>query len=99
VQRLAHREQPNPISFTTPDGIKGRVWLGVGAQCAKGKWQGGSERIIGNDLHWGMAVKKAFEVDQSAIQRERRKWPLDLMGGQSAGQDRPPRAASSHLGH
>ena len=82
-------EQPNPISFTTPDGIKGRVWLGVGAQCVKGKWQGGSERIIGNDLHWGMTVKKASEVDQSAIQRERRRWPLDLMWSNRRGKIDP----------
>jgi hypothetical protein len=65
------------------------VWLGVGAQCVKGKWQGGSERIIGNDLHWGMTVKKAFEVDQSAIQRERRKWPVDLMGSNRQGKIDP----------
>jgi len=89
AQILAQKNQPNPISFTTPDGVKGRRWLGVGAQCVKGKWQGGSERIIGNDLHWGMTVKKAFEVDQSAIQRERRKWPVDLMGSNRQGKIDP----------
>ena len=89
AQILAQKDQPDPISFTTPDGIKGRVSLGVGAQCAKGKWQGGSKRIIGNDLHWGMTVKKAFEDDQSAIQRERRKWPVDLMGGNRRGKITP----------
>ena len=65
------------------------MWLGVGAQCVKGKWQGGSERITGNDLHWGMTFKKAFEVDQSAIQRERRKWPVDIMGGNRRGKIEP----------
>src|SRR6185312_11449822 len=37
AQILAQKDQPNPISFTTPDGIKARVWLGVGAPCVQGK--------------------------------------------------------------
>ena len=45
------------------------MWLGVGAPCVQGK--GGSQRIIGNDLHWGMTVKKAFEVEQTAIRLNR----------------------------
>jgi hypothetical protein len=28
-QVLAQRDNPNPISFITPDGRKGRVWLGA----------------------------------------------------------------------
>ena len=87
AQILAQKDQPNPISFTTPDGIKGRVWLGVGAPCVQGK--GGRERIIGNDLHWGMTAKKAFEVEQTAMQRERRKWPVGIMGGNRRGKIEP----------
>jgi len=87
AQILAQKDQPNPISFTTSDGIKGRVWLGVGAPCVQGK--GGSQRIIGNDLHWGMTVKKAFEVEQTAMQRERRRWPVDIMGGNRRGKIDP----------
>jgi hypothetical protein len=83
AQSLAQRGQPNSISFTTPDVVKGRVWLGVGAPSVQGK--GGSEWIIGNDLHWGMTVKKASEVDRTAIQRERCKWPVDVMGSNRRG--------------
>jgi len=87
AQILAQKDQPNPISFTTPDGIKGRVWLGVGAPCVQGK--GGRERIIGNDLPWAMTAKKAFEVEQTAMQRERRRWPVDIMGGNRRGKIDP----------
>jgi len=37
-QVLAQHDNPNPISFITPDGRKGRVWLGAAG--------------VGDDLHW-----------------------------------------------
>ena len=36
-----------------------------------------------------MTVKKAFEVEQTALQRERRKWPVDIMGGNRRGKIEP----------
>jgi hypothetical protein len=42
-QVLAQHDNPNPISFTTPDGRKGRVWLGIAG--------------VGDDLHWRVNLK------------------------------------------
>ncbi|MGH9549597.1 MAG: hypothetical protein ACRD3W_09485 [Terriglobales bacterium] len=42
-QVLAQHDKPNPISFITPDGRKGRVWLGAAG--------------VGNDLHWRSNLK------------------------------------------
>src|SRR5262245_53302851 len=42
-QVLAQCDKPNPISFVTPDGRKGRVWLGTAG--------------VGDDRHWRMNLK------------------------------------------
>jgi hypothetical protein len=42
----------SPISFRTPEGVWGRVWLGVG---------GGRDWIIGDDGHWRCCIKRATE--------------------------------------
>ena len=42
-QVLAQRDKPNPISFITPDGRKGRVWLGAAG--------------VGDDRHWRVNLK------------------------------------------
>ena len=42
----------SPISFRTPEGVWGRVWLGVG---------GGRDWIIGDDRHWRRCIKRATE--------------------------------------
>jgi hypothetical protein len=49
-----------------PDGRRGRVWLGVGGKCINGKWQGGSERIVGDDRHWRVSLHEAAKVDEEA---------------------------------
>ena len=73
------------LCFLAPDGRKGRVWLGVGAQCFNGKWIDGNERIVGDDRHCRLGIAKAAEVDDVAraeeLRRKRREWPMDLMGG------------------
>jgi hypothetical protein len=40
----AQRDKPNPISFVTPDGRKGRVWLGAAG--------------VGDDRHWRVNLKE-----------------------------------------
>src|SRR5262245_36253299 len=42
-QVLAQREKRNPISFITPDGHKGRVWLGTAG--------------VGDDRYWRVNLK------------------------------------------
>jgi hypothetical protein len=44
----AQKGQPNPISFTSPDGHKGRVWL--------------AKKIIGDDRHWRVHVSEAIKL-------------------------------------
>ena len=60
IERKKHH--PSPISFRTPDGVWGRVWLGVGAQCVGGKWRGGNDWIIADDSHWRLCIKRATEL-------------------------------------
>ncbi|HEX2447097.1 MAG TPA: hypothetical protein VHK26_02785 [Methyloceanibacter sp.] len=43
-QVLAQRDKPNPISFVTPHGRKGRVWLGAAG--------------VGDDRHWRVNLKE-----------------------------------------
>ena len=49
--------QSNPISFTTPDGVRGRVWLGHNEN---------GKSLIGDDRHWRLNVPAASRVDQDA---------------------------------
>jgi hypothetical protein len=42
-QLLAQRDKPSPINFVTPDGRKGRVWLGAAG--------------VGDDRHWRVNLK------------------------------------------
>jgi hypothetical protein len=57
AQIIAQQDQPNPIHFTTPDGIKGRVWLASDEQ---------GRKKIGDDHHWRMNVPAAAKVDEDA---------------------------------
>jgi hypothetical protein len=59
----------NPISFTTPDGIKGRVWLASKLDGTK---------IIGDDRHWRLNVPAASKVDQEAVVALRDIWEIEL---------------------
>jgi len=38
----------------------------------------------------------ANEVDRAAIERERRKWPIDLMGGSRRGREAPSSGNTQH---
>src|SRR6185312_3072269 len=55
------QDQDNPISFTTPDGTKGRVWLASNKDGSK---------IIGDELHWRASVigtlKENWRANRSA---------------------------------
>jgi len=59
--REAQQDQDNPISFTTPDGTKGRVWLASNKDGSK---------IIGDELHWRASVigtlKENWRANRSA---------------------------------
>jgi hypothetical protein len=48
------------------------VWLGVGAQCINGQWQGGKEPIIRDARHWGHCICGAIYADKRGT-REARK--------------------------
>jgi hypothetical protein len=57
AQIAAHRDEPNPISFSFPDGTKSRVWLArVNDGC----------KIIGDDRLW------LVDIEELLRQRERR---------------------------
>jgi hypothetical protein len=56
-QILAQNDQPNPITFTTPDGKKGRVWLSAAG--------------IGDDRHWRVHVRGAAQADRDELNRLR----------------------------
>ena len=48
----AQKHLPNPISFTAPEGHRGRVWL---ASDRNGK------KLIGDDRHWRVHVSEAIK--------------------------------------
>ena len=56
----ARKDQPNPISFTTPGGVKCRVWLASDAA---------GNKIIGDDVWWRVNV-----LDQQKRERRTSKW-------------------------
>jgi hypothetical protein len=53
----AQQDQLNPIHFTTPEGIKGKVWLASDKN---------GNKLIGDDRHWRCHVPAAAKVDQEA---------------------------------
>ena len=55
IEAAVARGDLNPISFITPDGVRGRVWL---ATDKNGK------KIIGDDRHWRLNVPAASRVDR-----------------------------------
>ena len=69
---VAQKDQPNPVTFTLPDGRKGRVWLGASG--------------IGDARHWRLNIAEADRIDRKAIAHERKAWPVDVMGGQRRGE-------------
>jgi hypothetical protein len=65
-QVLAQRDKPNPISFGTSDGRKGRVWLGIAG--------------VGDCLHWCVHLAEAIRIaakERGAGLNE----PTNLVGG------------------
>jgi len=69
AQILAQKDQPDPITFTLPDGRKGRVWLSTAG--------------VGDARHWQMNIAEAVRLDRLALAKEGKAWPVDVMGGQS----------------
>jgi hypothetical protein len=68
-QVLTQRDKPNPISFVTPDGRKGKVWLGTAG--------------VADDFHWRVQVAEAIKIAE--IETKERgtglNEPADLVGG------------------
>ena len=71
AQIVAQKDQPNPVTFTLPDGRKGRVWLGSSG--------------IGDARHWRLNIAEADRIDRLAIAHQRKTWPVDIIGGQRRG--------------
>ena len=71
AQIVAQKDQPNPVTFTLPDGRKGQVWIGASG--------------IGDARHWRLNIAEADRIDRLAIAQERNTWPVDIMGGQRKG--------------
>jgi len=75
--RAAHRVHPrNPVQFVVPDGRKARVWLGSDTN---------EEPKMGDDRHFRVNLAAADKLDSAEIRRQRRVWPVDVMGGQRMG--------------
>ena len=55
-QIIARQHLENPITIFLPDGSQGRVWLATDKHGSK---------IIGDELHWRVNVRKAIRVDQT----------------------------------
>jgi len=72
--RAAHKAHPkNPVRFVFPDGRKACVWLGSEAN------------RIGDDRHFRVNLTAADKLDSAEIRRQRKVWPVDVMGGQRMG--------------
>jgi hypothetical protein len=82
--RTAHRTQAkNSVQFVIPDGRKVRVWLGSDTN---------EEPKIGDGRHFRVNLAAADKLDSAEIRRQRKVWPVDVMGGQRMGKiDRPIR--------
>jgi len=75
--RAAHRaHSKNPVKFVIPDGRKGHVWLGSATN---------EEPKIGDGRHFRVNLDAAHKLDSAEIRRQRRLWPVDIMGGQRMG--------------
>ena len=75
--RTAHRTQAkNSVQFVIPDGRKVRVWLGSDTN---------EEPKIGDGRHFRVNLDAAHKLDSAEIRRQRRVWPVDVMGGQRMG--------------
>ena len=75
--RAAHKARPkNPVEFVFPDGRKARVWLGSDTN---------EEPKIGDDGHFRVNLAAADKLDRAEIRRQRKVWPVDVMGGQRMG--------------
>ena len=75
--RAAHRAHPkNPVQFVVPDGLKAHVWLGSDTN---------EEPKIGDGRHFRVNLAAAHKLDSAEIRRQRRVWPVDVMGGQRMG--------------
>jgi len=72
AQIVAQKDQPNHVTFTLPDGRKGRVSLGAGG--------------IGDARHWRLNIAEADRIDRLAIAHQRKTWPVDIIGGPRRGQ-------------
>ena len=70
-QIVAQQDQQNPITFTTPDGVKGKVWL-----ASKKNKDGTYSKIIGDDRHWRLNVPAAAKADHEV--RAKRASMLDV---------------------
>jgi hypothetical protein len=75
--RAAHRAHPkNPVQFVFPHGRKARVWLGSDTN---------GEPTIGDGRHFRVNLAAAYKLDSAEIRRQRKVWPVDIMGGQRMG--------------
>jgi hypothetical protein len=74
-QIVARAHLENPITIFLPDGSQGRVWLAS----KDGK------KFIGDERHWRLNIAEAGRIDRLATARERKAWPVDVMGGQRMG--------------
>ena len=72
AQIVAQKDQPNPVTFTLPDGRKGRVWLEASG--------------IGDARHWRLNIAEADRIDRLAIAHQRMTGPVDSIGGPRRGQ-------------
>ncbi|HSJ77914.1 MAG TPA: hypothetical protein VK913_04180, partial [Erythrobacter sp.] len=64
-QVLAHCDKPNPISFITPDGRKGRVWLGAAG--------------VGDDRHWRVNLNELPTEKRCAFGDQRKAATADIV--------------------
>jgi hypothetical protein len=71
AQLVAQKDLPNPITIALPDGRKGRVWLGA--------------RGMGDARHWRLNTAQVHRIDRLAVTKERKAWPVDVMGGHRMG--------------
>jgi hypothetical protein len=79
--RAAHKAHPkNPVQFVFPDGRKARVWLASDTN---------EEPKMGDDRHFGVNLAAADKFDRAEIGRQRKVWPVDVMGGQRTGKIDP----------